>query len=64
MPSGQGKSVSSTIDRISNYSEAFQVQVLRLLLSLVILEQAIGQQRGEAPDQVRVANSSSGSGKI
>ena len=36
----------SASERISNYSEAFQVQVLRLLLSLVILEQAINQQRG------------------
>ena len=33
--------------KISNYSEAFQVQVLRLLLSLVMLEQSIHQQRGD-----------------
>ena len=36
----------SASERISNYSESFQVQVLRLLLSLVVLEQAINQQRG------------------
>ena len=40
-------------DKISNFSEAFQVQILRLLLSLVILEQMILQKRGgpaaEAP---------------
>ena len=36
----------SASERISNYSEAFQVQVLRLLLSLVVLEQAINQHRG------------------
>ncbi len=38
---------SSSGERISNYSEAFQVQVLRLLLAMVMLEQAISLQRGE-----------------
>jgi hypothetical protein len=38
----------SASERISNYSEAFQVQVLRLLLSLVMLEQAINHQRSSA----------------
>ena len=33
--------------RISNFSEAFQVQVLRLVLSLVILEQVMMQKREE-----------------
>ncbi|XP_059082535.1 protein dopey-1-like isoform X2 [Tigriopus californicus] len=40
----QGSNNGVTSDRISNYSEAFQVQVLRLLLSLIMLEQAIGHQ--------------------
>lgn len=37
---------NGSTEQISNYSEAFQVQVLRLLLSLVMLEQAVNQQRG------------------
>jgi len=36
-----------TSDRISNFSEAFQVQLLRLVLSMVILEQVIWQKKGE-----------------
>merc|ERR1719270_1167888 len=36
---------TGTCEKISNYSEAFQVQVLRLLLSLVMLEQIIAQQK-------------------
>ena len=38
-------SYTGTCEKISNYSEAFQVQVLRLLLSLVMLEQIISQQK-------------------
>ena len=38
-------SYTGTCEKISNYSEAFQVQVLRLLLSLVMLEQIIAQQK-------------------
>lgn len=38
-------------NRISNFSEAFQVQVLRLVLSLVILEQVMMQKREEKPPQ-------------
>ena len=45
--------------KISNYSEAFQVQVLRLLLSLVMLEQAIGQLRG--PENIKINTSSTNS---
>ena len=33
-------------ERTSNFSEAFQVQILRLLLALVMLEQVINQQQG------------------
>jgi len=39
-------SYTGTCEKISNYSEAFQVQILRLLLSLVMLEQIISQQKG------------------
>ena len=38
-------------NKISNFSEAFQVQVLRLVLSLVILEQVMMQKREEKPPQ-------------
>ena len=38
-------SYTGTCEKISNYSEAFQVQILRLLLSLVMLEQIIAQQK-------------------
>ena len=47
---------TGTCEKISNYSEAFQVQVLRLLLSLVMLEQIIAQQKigvqGEAVSSI------------
>ncbi len=48
---GGSRGVSGSSERISNYSEAFQVQVLRLLLALVMLEQAITQQRGQTPSE-------------
>ena len=37
---------SLSLEKISNFSEASQVQLLRLLLSLVMLEQVISQRRG------------------
>ncbi len=48
---GGPRGVSGSSERISNYSEAFQVQVLRLLLALVMLEQAISQKRGQTTSE-------------
>ena len=56
----ESESYTGTCEKISNYSEAFQVQILRLLLSLVMLEQIIAQQKGASPGVSTTTQASSG----
>lgn len=53
--SHQSSKETFTAERISNYSEAFQVQTLRLLLSLVMLEEVAGQQTGGSCNSAAVS---------